>query len=86
MVKALPVNKPKSLDSVPMVSLNSLIACNGPEQAEKVYLETCKRREQPVYPWAIDYIRLYNRYRRKSKNPCWNYIDVKAAERALSEA
>lgn len=79
------IKKPSTLDCAIMCSLNTTIACRGLDKAKEVYLDSCHRAQVPVNLWVINYYRLYAKYRAKPK-PGDNYIDVKAAQRALDES
>jgi hypothetical protein len=79
------MKKPSSLDTVPMISLNTRIACSGIENAEAGYRQWCGENEFAIDEWVINYIRLYRKYRKRSIDGT-GFIDVKAAHRALREA
>ena len=80
------MDKPKTLDAIGIIQLNTLIACKGPEKAEEAYREKCGEVFMPPEGWAIRYLRLYDKYRKKRLGPTDGYIDTKAAARALKEA
>ena len=80
------MNKPKSLDTAGVIALNTLISCHGAEHALEAYRANCQRVFLPPEPWAIRYLTLYAKYRSKKKNSLDNYIDVRAAKRALEES
>lgn len=79
------MKKPLSLDTVPMTSLNTRIACSGIENAEAGLRKWYADNGIPVDEWAINYIRLYQKYRKRSSDGT-GFIDTKAAHRALKEA
>jgi hypothetical protein len=79
------MKKPLSLDTAPMIGLNTRIACEGIERAEAGYRAWCKDAGVQIDNWAINYMRLYAKHRRKARSMD-NFIDVAAATRALAEA
>lgn len=76
------MKKPSTLDSVTMSGLNTCISCHGAEFAVSAYRKNCARVGLEPDSWAIRYLELYAKYFKKDDG----YIDIKAAERALSEA
>lgn len=75
--------KKLSLDSNELIALNTLIACHGRHLARNAYVDNCKRIGRPSEPWALRYLELYVRYSKETRD---NFIDVKAARRALTES
>lgn len=73
---------PRTLDSIEMVSLNSLISSYGRHKASEAYRKNCERISVTADAWALRYLELYVRY---SSEKTDFFIDGVASKKALTQ-
>lgn len=73
---------PNSLDSVTMTAINTVIACEGANEAYAKYQKLHSQDPELIPAWVVSYCREYAKRHRKSFG---SYIDVSCATHILEQ-